>query len=278
MINKKKAIIKNIITYLLLIFGSFWMLLPFIWMVSTSLKERQNVFLFPPQWIPDPIQWINYPEVIEQIPFVSGLLNSLFVTVTATVGVVVFSAIAAYAFAKIRFKFKEPIFALYLLTMMVPAQTVLIPQFIIFTKIQWIDTYSALIIPFIFTNGFGVFLLRQFFSGVPDALIEAAKIDGCSQPRIFGVIMLPQVKPAIASLVIFTIIARWNDFLWPFILLSSEEKFTLPLVMKNLEGQFGSQWELMMAAATMSLLPIIVVYIFTQRYFVEGITLTGVKG
>lgn len=208
----------------------------------------------------------------------SGFWNSVFVTTTVTVGVLFFSAIAAYAFSKIQFRFKEVIFSLYLLTMMVPAQTVLIPQFIVFTKIGWIDTYSALIVPFIFTNGFGVFMLRQFFSGVPDALIEAAKIDGCSQPRIFASIMMPQVKPALASLAIFTIIARWNDFLGPFILLMSEDKFTLPLVMKGLEGQFGSQWELMMAAATMSLLPIIVVYVFTQRYFVEGITLSGIKG
>ncbi len=276
--NSKQNVLKTSIVYILLIFGSFLMLLPFLWMLSTSLKKGTNVFLVPPQWIPNPIMFSNYFDVVDQLPFLSGFFNSLYITALTTLGLMFFSSIAAYAFAKIKFKFKEFIFALYLLTMMVPLQTVLIPQFIIFTNIGWVDQHYGLIIPYMLTSGFSVFMLRQFFSGIPDALVEAAKIDGCPQPKIFSAIMLPQIKPALASVAIFSIIARWNDFLAPFILLTTESKFTLPLIMNSLKGQFGSRWELMMAAATMSLLPIIIVYIFTQRYFVEGITLSGVKG
>ncbi len=276
--NSRPQLLSRIVNNLILIIGSGIMILPFLWMVITSLKELNNVFLFPPQWIPNPIRFYNYIEVFEKIPFLNGFINSLYITALVTAGVVFFCSIAAYAFSKIRFPGKKIIFPMYMLTMMVPAQIVLIPQFIFFTNIGWVDTHYGLIVPFIFTNGFGVFMLRQFLTGVPDALIEAAKIDGCSQPGIFVRIMLPQIKPALASLVIFTVIARWNDFLGPFILLSSIERFTLPLVMKALEGQFGSQWTLMMAAATLSLLPIIIIYIFTQKYFIEGVALSGVKG
>lgn len=278
MIKKRSDILRISAYYILLTAGAIVMIFPFVWMVLTSLKEESKVFLFPPQWIPDPVRWENYSEALSRLPFFTGLFNSVYITVVVTAGVLFLCSLAAYAFAKIKFRFKEPIFLLYLLTMMVPSQITLIPQFILFTKIGWIDTHWGLIIPAMITNGFGVFLLRQFFSSIPDALIESAKIDGCNHFIIFTRIMLAQVKPALASLAIFTIIARWNDFLTPFILLVSPEKFTLPLVIKVLEGFFASQWALMMAAATMSLLPILVVYIFTQRYFVEGIALSGIKG
>ncbi len=254
------------------------MLFPFIWMLSTSLKKESHAFIFPPKLIPDPILFDNYKRVWEEVPFASGLLNSLYITVIVTVGTLFFCSLAAYAFAKLRFKGRDIIFAVLLLTMMIPKQVMIIPQFIMFSEINWIDKHVTLILPPMLVNAFAVFMLRQFFLSIPNALKEAAAIDGANPFRIYWKIMLPQTKPALASIAIFTVLAVWNDFLTPFIYLISPEKFTLPLVLQYLRGFFSSKWTILMAASSMAIVPVLIVYAFAQKYFIEGITLSGLKG
>lgn len=268
----------NTLALITLILLSIVMLLPFYWMINTSLKMELEVFTIPPTWIPSKIMWSNYSGVFDRIPFLQGLFNSFYITAICTVGTVFFSSLTAYAFAKMQFRFKGPLFSIYLLSMMIPFQITLIPQFILFSNIGWIDSHLALIIPFIFTNGFGVFMLKQFFQALPDALIESALIDGCSQWKIFKSIMLPQVQPALASVAVFAIIARWNDFLGPYVILISPEKYTIPILINALQGFFSSNWAQIMAATTMSIIPLLIVYIFAQKYFIEGISLSGIKG
>jgi multiple sugar transport system permease protein len=265
-------------TYIILILLTIVMILPFYWMINTSLKQELEVFTIPPTWIPTKLMWSNYKGVFEKIPFLNGVFNSFYITAICAVGTVYFSSLTAYAFAKMNFRFKGPLFSIYLLSMMIPFQITLIPQFILFSDIGWIDSHLALIIPFIFTNGFGVFMLKQFFQALPDALIESALMDGCNQWRIFRSIMLPQVKPAMASVAVFAIIAKWNDFLGPYVILITPEKFTLPLLINSLQGFFSSNWAQIMAATTMSIIPLLVIYIFAQQYFIEGISLSGIKG
>ncbi len=262
-------------TVLVLIGGS--MLIPLLWMLSTSLKEPGAVFSIPPQWLPHPAVWRNYIDAWNSQPFGRFYLNSILVGAVVTIGQVFTSSMAAYAFARLSFPGRDKLFFGYLATMMVPGSVTMIPQFILVRKLNLVDTYTALILPGLF-SAFGTFMLRQFFMSLPKELEEAAKIDGCSLFGIFWKIILPLSKPALATLTIFTFMGSWNSFTWPLIVTNSTEMRTLPIGLQAFQGLYNTQWTLLMAASLVALLPVILLFIFGQKYFVEGIQLGAIKG
>jgi multiple sugar transport system permease protein len=253
------------------------MIIPFLWMLSTSLKSDQQAYIFPPIWIPRPVVWGNYMTVWQALPFDRFLINSAIVSILLTVGQLATCSLGAFAFARLRFPGREKLFLLYLGTMMIPFQVTMIPVFILVKYLHWLDTYQGLVVPGLF-SAYGTFLLRQFFMSIPSELEDAAKIDGCSYWRIFWNIILPLSKPALATLGIFVFMWSWNNFLWPLLIVNSLEMNTLPLGLSYFLGQYTIYWNLLMAGTTIALVPVLIVFFFAQRYFVEGITLTGLKG
>lgn len=273
--------IKNIMIkfmfHLLMICITSTMLIPFIWMILSSFKAQYDIMKIPPVWIPNPIHWENYINIFKEQPLGLFILNSVKITFSVVIGQLFFSSLAAYAFARIKFKGRETLFFLYLGTLMIPYQVTMIPVFIMMSKIGWLDTHIPLIIPGFF-SAFGVFLLRQFFMTIPKELEESAELDGCNPYTTFIKIMLPLVKPALATLGVFTFMGTWNDFMTPLIYLTTSTKFTLTLGISYFRGIYTSQWNYIMTGAVISIIPILLLYIFAQRYFVEGITLSGMKG
>ena len=253
------------------------MIVPFVWMISTSLKDPGNVFVYPPQWFPRPLVWENYARVLKQIDFARYFLNTAFITICVVSGQLFTSSLGAYAFARLNFPGRDKLFLLYLGTMMIPGQVTMIPIFIFVRIIGWIDTYAALIIPGCFT-AWGTFLLRQFFLTIPKELEDAAAIDGCSAFGKYWQIILPLSKPALATLGVFAFMGTWNSFQWPLIVTISEKMRTLSVALASFQGVYRTDWTLLMASSVLTLLPILVIFMFGQKYFVEGITLTGLKG
>jgi multiple sugar transport system permease protein len=278
--TKKRAMnfIKKTVAYLLLTIGALTMIIPFLWMLSTALKETGELFCYPPVWIPKPLVWENFIEVFDTLPFGIFFLNSLKVALLGTLGTLISCSSGAYAFARLRFPGKETLFTLVLLTMMIPGQVTMIPVFIVMRYLGWYDTHLPLWVPSFFGSAFGIFLLRQFFSSLPAELDDAAKIDGCNYFQIFLKIYLPLSKPALATLGVLTFMGSWNNLLGPVIYLKNIEKFTLTIGLSFFQGQFTTNYTLLMAGSLISILPILVVYIFAQKYFVQGIALTGIKG
>lgn len=264
----------------LLVVGST-MLVPYVWMVSTSLKEPQSVFRVPIQWLPHPLVWRNYAEIwrIPYVPFLRFFLNSVFVAACVTAGHVLTSAWAAYAFARLRFPGRDKLFFAYLATLMIPGSVILVPVFILMKWLNWLDTYKVLIIPAMFT-AYGTFLLRQFFLTVPKDLEDAAKIDGASSWYIFWRIIMPLSKPALATLALFTFMGNWQSFMWPLLVLDSVEKTTLPVGLAYLQEQYqfaSPNFPLLMAGSVVATAPMVLLFLFNQRFFTEGIRLTGVQ-
>ena len=270
--------LRQIGIYALVACGGALMIIPFLWMLSTSLKTTAQSMAFPPEWWPRPFVWENYTGIYEYMPFFTFLFNSIKITFFVLVGQLLTCSLAGYAFAKLRFPGRRPLFLLLLSTMMIPSQVTLIPVFIIMKYLGWINTHYALIVPAFFGSVFGTFLLRQFFLGLPNDLEDAARIDGCSPFGIYWRIMLPLAKPSLATLGIFTFMGTWNDFMRPLIYLSDMDKMTLPVGLALLSNHQDIRIPLIMAGAMLSLLPILVLYIFGQKYFVRGIALTGIKG
>jgi multiple sugar transport system permease protein len=260
-----------------LILGSVLMLLPFAWMLSTSLKSPAQVFTYPPVWIPHPVAWSNYAEAIAALPFGRFYLNSLIVTASVTVLQLLISSLAAFAFARLRFRGREALFLLYLATLMIPFQVTMIPNFILVRWLGWYDTFQALILPTAF-SAFSTFLLRQYFLGLPRDLDEAARIDGASSLRIWWSIILPLSGPALAALAIFVALNSWNDFLWPLIVTNSDQMRTLPVGLSTFQGQYKVEWHLLMAGSVIAMLPVLLLYTVAQRWFIRGIAMTGMGG
>lgn len=279
--SKTRGVLKKILSYIMLTIGAITMIAPFLWMITTSLKEPGQVFSFQKnwweEWIPLTFSWQNYIKSWYVVPFAKFYLNSLFVTAAVTFGQVATSAMAAYSFSRLKFPGREKIFFGYLATMMVPGAVTMIPVFILLRYLGWVDTYKALIIPGIFT-AYGTFMLRQFFLTLPKELEDAAKIDGCNYFTIFWKIILPLSKPALATLTTFTFMGAWMNFMWPLIVINTEDKFTLPVGLAYFQSLHHTDWTLLMAASVMMILPILIVFIFNQRFFVEGIKLSGIKG
>lgn len=273
----------RVLLFALMVGLSLIFVFPFFWTVSSSLKAIDELFVFPPQMLPKSPQWNNYARVLESQPFMLWAWNSVFVVVLSTVGTVLSASLVAYSFARFRYRGREFIFILTLGTMMLPAQVTLIPQYVMFNKMGWINTLYPLWLPHWFGGGaFAIFLLRQFFMSLPKELDEAALIDGAGYFRIFWRILLPLCKPVLATIAVISFIASWNDFLGPLIYIQLPEKFTLSIGLnyfKQLAETGGEPTQhLLMAASVMMILPVIALFFFTQRYFVQGIQLSGIKG
>jgi len=264
--------------YIILTLGAVSMLVPFFWMLATSFMTTGQIFSYPPVLIPHPFYSENYSNVAKAIPVINYFFNSAFVAIITTIGQVIISSMAAYAFARLNFKHREPLFLVLLATMMVPPQVNIIPLFFIMREFHWIDTYQALIIPGLF-GGFGVFLLRQWFKTLPAELEDAAKIDGCNPFQSYLKIALPLALPAVATLGIFTFITTWNAFMWPLIVTNSDYMRTLPVGLAIFKGSFRetTEWGQLMACAVISVIPVIGVFLLGQKYFIKGIMMGGVK-
>ncbi|WP_315095835.1 carbohydrate ABC transporter permease [uncultured Cellulomonas sp.] len=270
----------NIAVFALLAAGSLVMLAPLLWMLTTALKTKVQVFALPPVWIPDPPQWDTFVRMWSEAPILSGFQNSLIVALSVTVVGSLTSALAAFALAKLRLPYKNAIFLVLLSGLMVPYPTIMIPQFVMFSRLHWVDTLLPLIVPLLFGNIIMIFFLRQYLSSVPDSMIEAAKIDGASYLQIFRVMIMPMIRPAIAAQFILWFMAIWNDYLAPILYLNTPERQTLQVVIANLNVEFATQrdYPLIMAASFVALLPILVVFLVFQRQIIESVALTGTKG
>lgn len=270
---------QRVLVYGLLLTGAVVMLIPLLWLLSSSLKDSGRIFLFPPQWIPDPWRPENYQVVFEQIPFVRFYINTIVVTLLAMIGQVLAASLVAFGFARLRFPGRDVLFLVLLATIMIPYQVTLIPTFVLFRLLGWLDTYMPLILPYWLGGGaFYVFLLRQFYMRLPLELDDAARIDGASTFGIYRQVILPQAKPALGVMAVFTFLGHWNDFFNPLIYLNTTEKYTLALGINLFRGYQVTQWHLLMAASVMMTLPCILLYAFAQRYFIQGIVFTGLKG
>lgn len=275
---KWKRRTSHLFIYLILAIFSLIAIYPFAWMISASLKFDTQVFIYPVDWIPDNPQWGNYLKVFEKFNFVSYFKNTVFVSILVTLGTLLTSIMAAYAFAKLRFRGRDKLFLLYIATLMIPWQTIMIPQFLIVNGIHLNDTHWGYILTQIFTP-FGVFLLKQFFMGIPGEYTEAAKIDGCSHLRICFRIILPMSKPALTTLLLLTFMGAWNDYLAPLIYFKTESLRTLQIGLHYFQGENETQWALLMAGAFMSMIPVLILYIFAQKQLIEGMASAGgIKG
>ncbi|GGG25712.1 carbohydrate ABC transporter permease [Paenibacillus abyssi] len=270
--------ISTILLHAALLLGACVMALPFVWMVLSALKDLSQVFIVPPKWIPDPFVWSNFKDSLTALPFGRAYFNSFYINVIVVFCQLLTCSMAAYAFAKIRFPFREPMFILFLATMMVPGQVTIIPLYLLLKNIGWLDSHLSIIVPSAILNAFGVFLLRQFFKGIPKEMEEAAIVDGANRWTIYFRIMLPLTKPALSALGIFTFLGMWNNFFYPLIFLNSPDKFTVPMMLNLYRGMYATDWTLMMAGAAIALVPVLIVYIIGQRYIIEGVTLSGIKG
>lgn len=268
---------KTVLSYTILTLGALWMLFPFIWMLSTSFKTNNSVLAMPPQLIPNPFTVDNYRRIAEIYPVWRFFFNSVFVAVTATAGHLITASMAAYVFARLQWKGRDALFLLYLGTLMIPQQVTLTPLFILMTMLKWTDTYQALILPGFF-SAFGTFLLRQYFLTLPRSLEEAAFVDGASHWTVYSRIILPLSRPALSTLAVFSFMGNWNSFLWPLVITTDPKLMTLPLGLATLQGRYTTEWNMVMAGAVLSVLPMILVFLVAQKQFVKGVTLSGIKG
>ncbi|MHB1296528.1 MAG: carbohydrate ABC transporter permease [Anaerolineae bacterium] len=267
-------------TYLFLGLGSLLFLAPLYWQVSTSLKTSDQTMMYPPVWVPWPPQFRNYAVLMERFPFWLHVRNSLFVSSTVILGTLASNSLAAYGFARLRMPGRDLVFMVLLSNLMVPGAVLLIPQFILFQNLKWVNTFNPLIIPSFFGNAFYIFLLRQFFLTIPRDLEDAARIDGAGYLMTYAKIMLPLAVPGLLAITIYTFLATWNDFFGPLIYLSDKSKFTVAVALRYLQGSVRSrpEYHLLMAAATLSVIPCLLLFSFAQRQFIQGTVITGVKG
>jgi ABC-type glycerol-3-phosphate transport system permease component len=270
--------LRSILTHIVLIPAAFVFLLPFLWMLSTSLKPDSQLFAYPPIWIPHPFQWANYPKSVSYVPFFTYLKNTLIISLSSMVGVVISSSLAAYSLSRIRWPGRHILFLMTIATLMLPFQVTLIPVFLVFKQLGWVGDFRPLILPQFFGYAYYIFLLRQFFMTIPFELSEAARIDGANEWRTFWSVILPLAKPALAVVAVFQFIRSWTDYLNPLIYLNDQNLYTLQLGLYQYSSQYGREWGLLMAAAVLITLPPILIFFFTQRTFVQGVTLSGIKG
>lgn len=267
----------KLVMYVIVVLLGISMIVPFLWMLSTSLKTDQQVWAWPPRWIPNPVRLQNYSDAWGIAPFGRFFINSIFISVSVTIASLFFNSLAGFSFAHYDYPGKDFIFLTLLATMMIPGYVTIIPSFILMKILGWLDTYQGLIVPG-FAGAFGIFLMRQFLMTIPRDLIEAARIDGCSEFRIYWQIVLPLSKPAMSALGIFTFMGAWNNFLWPLVMVKSEEMKTLPLAVASLaQGHYVMSWPILMAGACIIIIPVILVFLLFQRQFIQGIAMTGLK-
>jgi len=273
--RKRKEQWGHVFTYLILILVSIILLLPLVWMVSISLKPMSEIAKFPPDLLPIDVQWNNYSEMMNSFPFFKYAGNTLFITVFVVAGNIISNSFIAYGFAKIDFPGKSILFAMVLSTMMIPGFVTMIPQYILFSRIGWVGTYLPLIVPAFFGNAFNIFLMRQFYLSIDDELIEAAQIDGANHLYIWSRLMVPLTKPALITIAITSFNGAWNDFLGPLLYIQKEDRYTLQIGLQVFQNQSTTQWNYLMAGATLVLLPTVLLFLVAQKYFIEGMDLSG---
>jgi multiple sugar transport system permease protein len=269
--------VTSVVSQILLSLVALLFLVPIIWMLLSALKPSAEVFTTPPTLFGSEVKFSNFVEAWNYLPFGRFILNTVFVAGIGTLITLLASAMSGYAFARLNFRFRGGLFVLYLSTLIVPQEVIVIPMFLVMQRLGWVNSYQALILPWAFT-AFGTFLLRQFFLTIPRELEEAAKIDGCGHIRILRSIIIPISAPALAVLAVFTFISYWNSFLWPLIIINDTAKMTVPLGLDLFLGQQGQRWELLMAAATISMVPTVILVLALQKYLVRGIALSGLGG
>jgi len=274
---RRQPLAAGTVTYLILLGLAFFMLAPFAYMLTTAFKPPTQVYQYPIQWLPNPIMWSNFPAAFERLT-PRAFLNSFIFTAAIVLGQGLVTTMGGFAFARLEFPFRNTLFLAYLGTMMIPFQVTMIPTFIIVARLGWQDTYQGLIVPILASGAFGTFLFRQFFLTIPAELGDAAVVDGATPIVIYSRIYLPLSKPALTAYGVITALSAWNMYLWPLIVTQSPELRTLTLVIAQLSGQMNAELHVMMAAVTICLLPILTVYILGQRFFVEGIAMSGLKG
>ena len=268
-----------LLSYLVLGLGSMFFLFPLYWQLSTSLKTWQDAQRYPPLWLPWPPQWSNYAELVQRFPFALYLRNSAFIVTLVILGVLLSSSLAAYGFARLRMPGRDTIFLILLSTLMLPGAVLIIPQFVLFQSLHWVNTYKPLIVPSFFGNPFSIFLLRQFLLSIPVDLEDAARIDGAGYLRTYAQIILPLARPALLAVAIYTFLGTWNDFVGPLLYIKSPDLFTVSIGLAGFRSIMRSRWDLLIAASTAMTVPVIALFFAAQRYFFEsgGITLTGLK-
>lgn len=274
---KKHITIIKIISYTILLIGSISILVPFAWMILTSVKPSNEVLQMPPKWIPSKFLWRNYVEAYKAVTFGQYFLNSVFVAICVTAGELITTILAAFAFSNIYFKFKHIIFVILISTMMVPSEILLVPNYVTLSEFGWINSYKALIIPWC-ASIFSIFLLRQQFLKIPDSYYKAAKIDGCSDFRYLFTIMVPMSIPTLMSISILKFINCWNSYMWPLIVTNTTEMRTLPVALAAFSTEAGTKYNMLMAFSAMIIIPILIMYFFTQKYIIKGISKSGLKG
>ncbi|MHB0878553.1 MAG: carbohydrate ABC transporter permease [Anaerolineae bacterium] len=277
--NTFRRVLHHSLVYLLLCAGAIAFIAPFFWMVTSSLKEQRNIFSIPPQWIPNPVRWSNYPEAWGVLPFTLFLRNTVIITGHNLVANVLSSAVVGFSFGRLRARLREVLFLGVLATMMVPFEVTMVPVFVFWSKLELTNSFVPLMLPAWFGAPFYIFLLRQFFMSIPYELDDAARIDGCGNWGIFWRIILPLSKPALAAVAIFSFVGNWNNFLGPLIYLNSMDRYTLAVGLNMMRNQqYGTAFHLLMAVSTLTVLPVLALYFSAQKYFIQGVTLTGIKG
>ena len=267
---------KNILLHLVIYALAIVVIAPFLWMILTSFKDMSEIYVYPPKWLPEKFNFDNYVNAFTAAPFGRYYLNSLIVALAVTLGQLITCSMAAFAFARLRFKGRDILFYIFLGTMMIPYNVTMIPSFMVLYWLGWIDSYYALIVPGL-ASAFGTFLLRQFFITIPRELEEAAYIDGATRFQVLRRIIVPLAKPALATLAIFTFMGVFNDFIWALIVINSEQMQTVQLGLAIFRDRYLTEWDLLMAGSVTAVLPILIVFFFAQKYFIKGITLSGLK-
>jgi multiple sugar transport system permease protein len=275
--SRASRLAATVLLFVAVTVGAIIMIMPFAWMLLASVKDLGQIYKVPPTWIPNPFVFQNYVNAWTAVPFDTGYMNSIIITVSVVLANLLTCSMAAYAFARIEFPFRKTLFILFLATLMVPEQVTIIPLYIIIKNLGLIDTLLSLIIPYALFNAFGVFLLRQFIKGLPIDLEEAAIVDGANRWTIYWRIILPLIRPALAAFGIFTFLFQWNNFFRPLIFLNSIENYTVPLAINFFRGQYATDFALLMAGSAISIVPVLIVYIIGQRHIIEGIATTGLK-
>lgn len=270
--------VSAIVTYIILGLASILFLIPFFWMLTTSLKQTKEVWLYPVQWFPEKLMWENYARALTVVPFGRYFLNSFIITALRIVGQVVSCSIAGFSFARLRFPGKKFLFSLMLSTMMLPGIVVQIPTFVYFSKLKWVNTWYPLIIPMLFATPFNTFLMRQSYMMLPRELDEAAKLDGCSTWQTFLHVLLPLTVPTITAVVVFEFMNGWNDYMGPLLYLQDNDLYTVSLGLSFFQGKYKTEWQLLMAASTVAMIPSLILYAVAQKYIIGGIAFTGIKG
>ncbi len=276
--RRMRVAVQQGIAHLVLLVAGVAFSLPFIWLLSSSLKLESQLFRLPPEWVPHPIVWSNYPRALTFIPYGTYFRNTLYICTFNVVAAVLSASFVAYGFARIQWSARDVLFLILIATLMIPYPVTMIPTYLIFRWLRWTNSFNPLIWPAVTGSAFHIFLMRQFYMTVPIELSEAAKIDGSSELGIYARIMLPLSKPALATVGLFSFMANWNDFIGPLIYLDSKDNYTIALGLYGFLSRVGSRWAMLMAASTVTMLPVVLVFFLAQRTFIQGITLTGIKG